>query len=231
MPEELDMELTEPDVRMVHEFEDSWKDFIAENPNFIPMGKKRNLLNQLQRDIMTTQLSKQAVEAELQRQLEFFQESRDSLEQHYGERAILANSYQSQMHDHLQDQLDKVSLAKSHAQQTIVWNHFLHCVDKATPVPPVQVKESSRDDKKEKTFKPSPRAMALVDPGGDDDDVSLRAYRLDHALLSVQVKMLGMELERYELTTASLDTVGKFMSELNIWGLLTKQQQEEQVSK
>ena len=221
-PDELDMDLSEGDIIMVQAFEASWKEFMAENPSLIPLGKKRDSVLKLQRDILSTLQSKQAVETELVRQLEFFQQSRDNLEQHYGEQATKANIYQSKMHDTLQEQLDKVYKAKSLAQQTISWNHFLNCLDKATPE---QLKGSP--SRKEKSFKPSARAMALVDPTGDEADVQLRAYRLDHAILTAQVKMLDKELEKQEMTTITLEAVGKLLSEHNIWGLLTKQQQDQ----
>ena len=221
-PDELDMELSQDDVIMVQAFEGSWKAFMAENPKLVPLGKKRDSVLKLKRDILLTHQSQQAVEAELVRQLEFFQQSRDDLEQHYGEQATKANSYQSQMHDNLQEQLDKVYKAKALAHETTSWNHFLNCLDKATTEQP---KDSTT--KKEKSFKPSARAMALVDPSGDEADVQLRAYRLDHAMLTAQVKMLEKELEKQEMATTTLEVVGKLLSEHNIWSLLTKQQQEQ----
>jgi hypothetical protein len=70
--------------------------------------------------------------------------------------------------------------------------------------------------------------MVLVDQEGADDngvhskDVTLRAYRIDHALLNAQVKLLQREAERYDKTTESIEFLGRFLTEQNIWGLLTK---------
>jgi hypothetical protein len=72
-----------------------------------------------------------------------------------------------------------------------------------------------------RTVKPSARAMALVDPSGNPGDMQLRAYRVDHALLTAQVKMLHKEIECCEKKTGH-EIVGKFLTENNIWTLLSK---------
>lgn len=222
-PVELDVDLTDDDLIMVQDFEQSWKQFILDNSNLMPLGKRRESVTKLQRDILATLENKSAVEAELKRQLDFFQKSREALEQHYGQQAAGASTYQSQIHDHLQIQLGNVSQAKSLSQKTVPWNHFLNCIDKAIP----ELYTTTASSMKEKAFKPSARAMALVDPTGDEEDVCLRAYRLDHALLTAQVKMLEKELDKEEKMTSTLEVVGTLLSEHNIWGLLTKQQQEQ----
>jgi hypothetical protein len=79
-----------------------------------------------------------------------------------------------------------------------------------------------------KSMKPSARAMALVNQEGADDNavnskhVTMQAYRIDSALLNAQVKVLQREMERYDKTTESIEFLGKFLTEQNIWGLLTK---------
>jgi hypothetical protein len=221
-PDDFDLDLTEDDLIMLQDFEESWRQFILENGNFMPMGKRHESLTKMQRDIVATLEHKDAVETELKRQLNFFQHSREALEQHYGQQADAANTYQSQMHDHMQIQLDHVSQAKSLSQKIVPWNHFLNCIDKAIP----ELNKTTTSTMKEKTFKPSARAMALVDPSGDAEDVCLRAYRLDHALLTAQVKMLKQELDKEEKMTSTLEIVGTLLSEHNIWGLLTKQQEQ-----
>lgn len=57
----------------------------------------------------------------------------------------------------------------------------------------------------------------------NDPDVQLRAYRIDHTLLSTQVKMLQAELEMYDKHMESMDVIGKFLTEHNIWSLLNHQ--------
>ena len=58
----------------------------------------------------------------------------------------------------------------------------------------------------------------------NDPDVQLRAYRIDHTLLSTQVKMLQAELEMYDKHMESMDVIGKFLTEHNIWSLLNHHQ-------
>jgi hypothetical protein len=103
---------------------------------------------------------------------------------------------------------------------TVPWEHFLDTLDQAV----VHNDTKSLADGK-KSMKPSARAMFLVNARNEDErsrDFMLRAYRIDHALLSAQVKMSQREVESYEKTTESLEVLGKFLTEHNIWGLFTK---------
>jgi hypothetical protein len=53
-----------------------------------------------------------------------------------------------------------------------------------------------------------------------DPDVQLRAYRIDHALLSAQVKTLQAELDQFEKNRESMEVIGKILTEHNVWSLI-----------
>jgi hypothetical protein len=77
------------------------------------------------------------------------------------------------------------------------------------------------------SFKPSARSMALVDPRGSADDLRLRSYRLDHALLTCQAAMLELHVQVLEKSAETLNPVGRFLIEQNVIALLNQQQQEQ----
>eukprot|EP00541_Cyclophora_tenuis_P001713 CAMPEP_0116542974 /NCGR_PEP_ID=MMETSP0397-20121206/1304_1 /TAXON_ID=216820 /ORGANISM="Cyclophora tenuis, Strain ECT3854" /LENGTH=288 /DNA_ID=CAMNT_0004067023 /DNA_START=683 /DNA_END=1549 /DNA_ORIENTATION=- len=220
-PSDLEMELSENEADMVHRFETGWKKFLHENPHLIPKGRRGYQLQCLSRDVKEVKESKIAVEQELQKQLDFFTTSRDRLEDVYQYETEVAAQRQKLAQDKMQEKLDTVNISEEIMSETIPWYYFLEAVDNAASlVGPV-------NNTKQRTFKPSTRAMALVDRNGDEEDVRLRAFRLDHALLTAQVKMLAREVERHEKTNQSLEIVAKFFTEHNIWGILTKQQADE----
>jgi hypothetical protein len=215
---DLEFEASTGDIIFMRKFESSWRKFLSEHPHLRPRGKKAARMAVLETQLKEITTSKERAGSELQRQLDFFLESREALEETYANEVEYANSLQKVIHDRLEKQLDGVAMSDHLMQQTLPWEHFLDTVDvKATP----HYAAATLDDQ---GLKPSARAMAIIDPDGDPEDVRLRALRMDHALLSTEIQMLEKESERIELTNESLKFVGKFFTENNIWGILKKQQ-------
>ena len=208
---DLDVPLTEADISLVEEFEARWLEYLQANPSLMPTGERGQRVEELRGQVLEAQLHRTEVQKEMEAQLQSFSESREALESHYHQSIKEAMAAQKKVHDNLQKELDNAAIADQLDSQIAPWSHFVDCVDKA-----------AGPDTKEKTLKPSARAMALVDASGDPRDVQLRAYRIDHALLTTQVKMLQKQVERCERTTEGLETVGKFLTENNIWALLSK---------
>jgi hypothetical protein len=217
---ELDIDLSEKDVDTIDEFEDAWYEFLSNDPDMLPLSQRGKRGLQIERQIEELQASKQNAEAELKRQLDFFSSSKEQLETNFKKAMAGAAMDQQKIHTQLNKQIDNVAVADHNAMLTIPWDHFLDTLDHAV----VHTDTKSLADGK-KTMKPSARAMFLVNAHNEDErsrDFLLRAYRIDHALLNAQVKMSQREVERYEKTTESLEVLGKFLTEHNIWGLLTK---------
>eukprot|EP00545_Synedropsis_sp_CCMP1620_P005875 CAMPEP_0119017552 /NCGR_PEP_ID=MMETSP1176-20130426/16943_1 /TAXON_ID=265551 /ORGANISM="Synedropsis recta cf, Strain CCMP1620" /LENGTH=242 /DNA_ID=CAMNT_0006971297 /DNA_START=37 /DNA_END=765 /DNA_ORIENTATION=+ len=215
---DLDRETSTEDIIFMRKFESAWRKFLSANPHLRPRGKKAARMTVLESQLTQITTSKHLAGAELRKQLDFFLESREALEETYANEVEYANNLQKVIHDRLEKQLDGVAMSDHLMQQTVPWEHFLDTVDvKATP----QYEAASPDHQ---GLKPSARAMALIDPEGDAEDVRLRALRMDHALLSTEIQMLQKESERIDLTSDSLEFVGKFFTENNIWGILKKQQ-------
>lgn len=212
-PHDLDIPLTEDDVDLMEEFEARWSDFMRTHPDLIPYGRRSKRIRELRSQVLEARMSKSSVEKEMKAQLKVFTKARDTLELNYKHEMQDVQGKKQAVHDHLQTQLDNIAVADRLESQLASWEHFCELVDKASvPITP----------SKNKDFKPSVRAMALVDPSGETSDVQLRAYRVDHALLTTQVEMLQKEIERYEKSREGLEIVGEFLTENNIYSLLSK---------
>lgn len=218
---DFDAELSTLEAITVKKFEATWKAFLRENPHLIPQGKKSARKAMLQKQVADTIASQERAERELQRQVEFFNESRQALEETYASEVEYANNLQRVIHERLDKQLGDVARSHQLMNETLPWEHFLDTVDmKAIPC-------ASPSSIGVGNVRPSMRALALIDPEGDSRDIQLRALRMDHALLSSEIKMLEKETERLELTNQNLEFIGRFLTEFNIWGILTSDGDEE----
>lgn len=214
---DLDVPLTANDKNLVEEFEAKWSEFMQQHPEMMPSGGRTKTVNELGEQVLMARKSQAEVEKELEQQLLLFGRTRDLLESNYRKAVQEANIKQVGLQDTLQTDIDNAVRADRLESQLVPWEHFLSSADRASLVPSMELNKG-------KAVKPSARAMALVDPSGDPGDVQLRAYRIDHALLTVQVEMLQKEIDRCEKTTDGLDLVGTFLTENNIWALLSSKQ-------
>jgi hypothetical protein len=125
---------------------------------------------------------------------------------------------QSQIQDSLQRRLDDVRAADKIQQQTLPWHHFLYELDQlAASVKPEPAKKSK------KTIRPSERAMVLTDhSSGCPGDVVLRAYKMDHSIMTNHIRILTKEVDRYKRLVKAQEMTGKFLKDFGAWGILSK---------
>jgi hypothetical protein len=124
---------------------------------------------------------------------------------------------QSQVHEELQTRLDDARSADRIQQQTLPWHHFLYEVDLLAANA-----KSGQTAKSKKTVRPSDRAMVLTDHSrGCPGDVVLRAYRIDHALMTNHIRMLTKDIDRYKKLARVQEMTGKFLKEFDAWGVLS----------
>ena len=69
--------------RIVGRVQDLWQQFLQTNPHVLPPGKKGKRVASLQAKVQALRKAKQSVEAELQRQLDFFDHSQEEMEAKY----------------------------------------------------------------------------------------------------------------------------------------------------
>jgi hypothetical protein len=221
---DVDMPLCEEDYQIIEEFEDAWAGFLSNNPGQLPKGKRGMRTEEIEKQLKDLTNHKNNVESELARQLQFFGSSKERMEDNFKLSARNATGYQQKVSYDLQKQLDQVAMADIQLSQALPWEHFFEnldgCMAAELALSPASESVATHGSK---TLKPSQRSMFLVDDTvGDVKDIQLRACRIDHALLGAQVKALQKEVDRHEKTTESLERVGKFLTENNVWGILTK---------
>lgn len=215
-----DLEFEVSDKRFLRDFEKAWGIFLRENPNLIPRGIREERIQELQEEAHKVEEETLKVLQELEQQVDFFESSCENLEDLYAGKMQAAIEKQRQTHEELQRRLDDVALADHLQQQTLPWHHFIHEVDQAALLSD-QVDDESVVSSR--AARPSARAVALTDHSrGCPADIMLRAYRMDHALLSTHIRFLTKEVERYQRTTRTQEVAGRFLREFNAWGILTK---------
>eukprot|EP00547_Thalassionema_nitzschioides_P005190 CAMPEP_0194218166 /NCGR_PEP_ID=MMETSP0156-20130528/23147_1 /TAXON_ID=33649 /ORGANISM="Thalassionema nitzschioides, Strain L26-B" /LENGTH=328 /DNA_ID=CAMNT_0038947423 /DNA_START=10 /DNA_END=996 /DNA_ORIENTATION=- len=223
-PSEVGRELSEDDTIYLRKFQFAWQEFLRQNPALVPRGKKAARINTLKNKLKAKANSKREAENELRRQHDFFMDSREALEETYATEIVFAKNLQNVIYERLQRQHAEVELSKQITNRLNTWDHFIEKLD-------VSSTQFSFPKSEENLIKPTARALALVDPGGDEEDTMLRGLRMDHALMKTETKLLYQELESIELSNLNLEFIGKFLTEFNIWGVLMKQHTTEQSAK
>ena len=232
------MDLQPKDVQMMEEFEALWKDFLQTNHNVLPTGNKDKRMMSLERKLQAVRNAKQRVEAELQRQLDFFDQSEEEMKENYKREKVQLEKQLDQTIAELQPKVDGVGTATRNLEANREWEIFLDALNNAVQQSDVKTLPldglstlfgmSSQLSARVKTnvMRPSAKAMFLNNALLESDDMVnsrefvLRAYRIDNALLHAQVKVLQRDVERMEHLTETTELVGKFLTEQNIWGLL-----------
>lgn len=224
--DDLDFELDSDAQNTMNDFEAAWKTFMKEHPDLVPEGKREHNIKQLQEQATLTTTKQTQVTDELQKQLDFFEMSRKGLEQDCEKEIESTRATQKEIHAILQQKQDDIGIAEHLQSQTIPFDHFLVCLDRASrkaktrgTLPTL----SCASGEKDKKVTPSDRAMFLVNTASvDESDVELKAYQIDHALLNARVEMLRKEAEGYEKLLESQKMVGKFLDENNVWTMVSK---------
>lgn len=210
-PEDLDFELDPDSANTMNEFQIAWKKFMKDHPELIPEGKREKNIKQLQKKAMELKKTQAEANDELQKQLDFFEKSRETLELNTKKELEEARTKQQKAHDKLQKQLDSITASEHLLSQTYPWDFFVASVDAATGKSGVK-HDLGADSAK--TVKPSDRALYLVDSTkGHPKNIELRAYQIDHALLNTQIRMLQNEAKALERILETQESLSMFLAE------------------
>lgn len=233
---ELDFEVTENDQDYLIDFQDAWTKFLLQRPELVPRGQLGQRIDSLHHQTEFERATNEAVHLELKKQLQFFTSSRESLEDLFTFKLNEAMERQRELHDELQIKLDTVALADQLQAQTVPWMHFLQQLDRLNAAKTAEAAAAATDKPEEepsnnRAVKPSARAMALTDvSSGDSADIMLRAYRTDHALLTTHIAKSQKEIERYVKLIQSQEVAGLFLTEHNVWSLLSNKAEDADAS-
>lgn len=231
------MTLNENDIQMINEFEALWKDYLQANPNILHAGKKGMRIETLENRVIAMQTAKRNVHAELQRQLDFFDHSKEQLETNFLQEKERSEKQLEKMLAEMEPKLDAIGTSMRHLEANGEWELFMQVLNEAVEQSEVQplpgdglstvfgIPSHVSSRAKSNVMKPSAKAMFLNNVTGSDvhmhsRDFLLRAYRIDHELLQAQVRVLQRDVERMERNAETMELVGNFLTEHNIWGLL-----------
>jgi hypothetical protein len=231
----IDHALSDEDTLALDEFENKWRYFLSTNPDVLPPGKKLKSCLDLKSQLAEIEVSKQMVKMELQRQLDFFTKSKDQLEANFTKAMEEAALIQQEVIRNRNKEIDDIAVADQLLSKTMPWEHFFDNLDNLTEsnndldgsITSVSATTYSRG------LKPSRQAMYLANVDDQRDVVEavmegecsgplFRIFKIDNALLKAQVKTMQQEVDRLERTNKSQRDLAKFLSEYNIWGLLSK---------
>ena len=214
----LGRDLTEEEGALLADFEQSWRNFVASKRGKLPSGRREVHLEYLRSKVEELTNTRDNVEAELNKQLAFFQESQSSLENEIRAKLDHEQEEHEAVQSKLQKQLQIVEDAQKLQEETLPWSFFLSCVDAEA-----SNKLEHDDLTKSRTVKPSQRAMFLTYQSQEDPERMLRrAFQIDHAILKTQLKMLNKDIQRLEKTVAAQEQASLFLMENNVWSILGK---------
>ena len=208
--------MTTEDVEYLQTFETMFVRFLQHHPDLAPRGKRARHIEMLQKECSDLETSTQQMVDELEGQMDFFRQSEETLEAQFSVKSKEAMDRHALHQELLSNQIETVSAAQRIHAQTQPWKTFLKHLDGI-----IQAKQKGKDAKSRKS-KPSYRALALTDRShGSKPEIQLRAYRIDQALLTTQLRVLKKEMTRREKVLESQEIVVKFLTENNVWEILT----------
>mmetsp|Transcript_30132 Transcript_30132/g.64592 ORF Transcript_30132/g.64592 Transcript_30132/m.64592 type:complete len:257 (+) Transcript_30132:86-856(+) len=225
--------LSEHDTDLIEQFEDAWKEFLSARRGTLPPGQKIKNCRNIQARMNEMEGKKQNVCLELQRQLDFFDSSRDKLEEKYGKEKEEATAQQNDLIAKLEQEIDEIAIADKALSEILPWEHFFDNLESnTTMVHNGSVASLSAATGQSQPIKPSGEALYLanIQPSelvyaarrGKSKAHLLRAYRIDNALLKAKAGMLRREVDRVGKTIRSDQLISNFLMENDIWGTMVE---------
>eukprot|EP00536_Pseudo-nitzschia_multiseries_P013471 jgi/Psemu1/35273/gm1.35273_g len=229
--DDITEQLSEMDIETIEEFEDAWKEFLQSRPGVLPPGRKVKNFRHIQIMMNEIEGKKQNVCLELQRQLDFFADSKDKLEEKYKKAKLDATLQQEGVIKHLEQDIDDIATADKLLSEVLPWEHFFENLEaNTTTVHNGSVASMSAGTTQSQAVKPSSEALYLanVQPKevvyaarrGNSKAHLLRAYRIDNALLKAKAAMLRKEADRLEKTIRSERMLSTVLMDNDIWGIM-----------
>ena len=216
--------LTEQELAVLQEFEQSWKHFVCSKRGKLPSGQREMKLKHLNEKVEELTKTRDQIEAELTRQLAFFNESQSKSEEQLLAKIEHEKKEYATMEKKLKEQLEAIEDAQKLQEETLPWSFFMSCVDAEAAAAATEQSELAKSSSSSsRTVKPSQRAMFLLSQyskEGEPADPVRRAFQIDHALLKTQLIMLNKQIQRYEKTIASQELANVFLMENNVWSIL-----------
>jgi len=181
--------------------------------------KKIKNCRKIQNQINEIEAKKQNICLELQRQLDFFTNSKDQLEVEYTKDMEVAALQQQEVIHKLEKEIDDIAEADKSLSVVTRWEHFFD-----------NLQANASTLRSRQPIKPSNEALYLANIDytevvvaarrGKSKPRLLRAYRIDNTLLKAKAAMLKIEADRLEKTIKSERLLSNFLVEYDIQSML-----------
>jgi len=225
--EDLDKKYSDQDAEILDEFETAWVQFLRQNPEKL-RGRQEKRINKLRQKQEENLEKQKKVEEELKLQLEFFEESREELEENFQRTMTGEQENQKEMRDVLDAEVHTAAVADHNFSLTLPWEKFFYNLERLASREVIQPMPSGlTTDSGRQALVPSTKAQLMLKKEDDDENqldlhFVLHAYQMDEALMKAQSKMYELEIERYQKTIENLEVTGNFFHEHNVWTILKK---------
>lgn len=220
--DDVDEFLSDGDAELIEEFEDAWKQFLLSRPGTLPPGQKIKNFRNIQTRMNEIEAKKQNVCLELQRQLDFFANTRDEIEKNYHSQKKEAMLQQKSVIGALEQEIDNIVNADKLLSEVLPWKHFFDNLESNTLAANGGKATSSEKTGQSQVMRPSNEAfyLANIQPNEASEAEILRAHRIDNSLLKAKSVMMKREAERLEKNILADRVLAKVLMDNDIWAAM-----------
>lgn len=232
--------LSESDVDLIDDFEDAWKKFLSSRPGTLPPGSKIKNFRNMQTRLNEIEGKKQNVVLEVQRQLDFFDSSREKLEEKYSKEKEEASLQQESVVKALEKEIDNIAVADKILSEVLPWEHYFDNLESNASEAHRISGGASHKTGESQVIRPSDEALYLanIEPNdvveaakhGESEAHLIHAYRIDNALLKAKSVMLKREADRLEKNMLADRMLAKLLMDNDVWAAMASSQQRREDS-
>lgn len=213
-------------VDFLGKFEKAWKEFVnKQTKENLPKGKRECRIENLQAEAREILTYRENLEGELREQRDFIRDSLVKSEDTFERKVRAEKRVQRAIHVEISQQLEYADKVHTLQKETLPWFHFLEQLNDNIE----QDEESTSHENVNSAIRPSKRGF-LLSRVKDKHDLApaaeLRAYRTDHAIMSVHVQMLTKEIERCEKLACLRKYASTFLNDQDVTDILEEYEQD-----
>mmetsp|Transcript_4050 Transcript_4050/g.9661 ORF Transcript_4050/g.9661 Transcript_4050/m.9661 type:complete len:260 (-) Transcript_4050:152-931(-) len=222
------------DVYLIEEFEDAWKKFLSSRPGTLPPGTKIKNFRNMQTRLNLIEGKKQNVCMELQRQLDFFDSSKEKLEEKYSKEKEEATLQQESVIAGLEKEIDNIAVADKILSEVLPWEHYFDNLE-SNAASAHGASSASHKTGHSQVIRPSDEALYLANIHPSDavdahksaeaESYLIHAYRIDNALLKAKSVMLKREADRLEKNLLADRALAKLLMDNDVWAAMASSKQ------
>jgi hypothetical protein len=207
-------------------FEEAWKDFVfKQSMEKLPKGERECRIEKLQVEAKEIVAYKENLEGELREQRDFIRTSLVKSEEVFQRNIRAEKRAQRATHVELSQQIEYADKVHTLQKETLPWFHFLEQLNDTVD----QYEDLPSNEDVENAIRPSKRGFLLSHSKGNDEPIhveELRAYRMDHAIMTAHVQMLTKEIERCEKLACTREYASVFLNDQEVCNILEEDEQD-----